>query len=166
MQKRTNAFHAAHREDIRPRNNAATTKRRLTNPKNALLISVKSRAKMRGMEFSITENDLEWPERCPVLGIPLTFGLGQGHGISLSVRDARFSIDRIDNARGYVPGNVVVVSFRANRLKSDADAIELMKVAQFYGQLETEKIGQADMPDVQPHSQKETGDMSLGNGEA
>lgn len=94
-----------------------------------------------GRDFSITEKDVFIPEVCPVLGIPLTFGLGKGEGQSMMARDSRASLDRIDNDKGYVPGNVVVVSYRANRLKSDAKPSELLRVARFYAILQASKRG-------------------------
>ena len=43
-------------------------------------------------------------------------------------------MDRRDNSIGYTPENVVVVSWRANRIKSDASAAELQKLANFYAE--------------------------------
>jgi hypothetical protein len=39
------------------------------------------------------------------------------------------TLDRIDNSKGYIVGNVWVISMRANRLKSDATVDELMMLA-------------------------------------
>ena len=39
---------------------------------------------------------------------------------------------RIDNGKGYIVGNVIVVSFRANTIKSNATVEELERVAFFY----------------------------------
>ncbi len=90
-----------------------------------LLKSAKSRARARDREFKITAGDVSIPSVCPVLGIPLFPN-------KIKRGDNSPSIDRIKNSRGYVPGNVVVVSYRANRIKSDATAEELRKLAEFY----------------------------------
>jgi hypothetical protein len=90
-----------------------------------MLYAARQRARRTGVEFSITEADIIIPERCPILGIPLSTG-------AMEDRESSPSLDRIDNARGYVQGNVIVVSFRANRLKSDASPEELQKLATFY----------------------------------
>lgn len=82
----------------------------------------KSRATRRGIEFTITIEDVVVPEVCPVLGLSLQPGVSK-HG------DASPSLDRIDNAQGYVPGNVAVISHKANRLKGDATPEELQLLA-------------------------------------
>ena len=45
------------------------------------------------------------------------------------------SIDRIDNTRGYVKDNIIIVSRRANILKKDATINELIKLANYYEHL-------------------------------
>lgn len=51
------------------------------------------------------------------------------------------SIDRIDNSKGYIPTNIVVISNRANLLKKDATLDELVAIAEFYDHLfRTNKI--------------------------
>lgn len=92
------------------------------NPKSVLLHQAKTRAKRNGVPFSITVNDFEIPDVCPALGIPVFKGDGVMH-------DGSPSLDRKDNALGYVPGNVYVVSWRANNLKKDATADELRAIA-------------------------------------
>jgi len=59
---------------------------------------------------------------CPVLGI--TFK----RGINGNPLDTSPTIDRIDNSKGYVKGNVVVISYLANRIKTSADAEQIGKV--------------------------------------
>lgn len=45
------------------------------------------------------------------------------------------SLDRIRGDLGYVPGNIIVISNRANRIKSDASIRELRDIASFYATL-------------------------------
>ena len=71
----------------------------------------RDRAKNKGIEFTITESDIVIPERCPILGIPLQAGAGTRHDSP--------SLDRIDNSKGYIPGNVAVISFAANTFKGE-----------------------------------------------
>ena len=95
-------------------------KRRLNRPLHHLLIRARNRATAKGREFSITLSDLYIPDVCPLLGVPLSM-VGPNS-------DHRPSLDRIDSNKGYIPGNVWVVSSRANRLKSDATADELIRI--------------------------------------
>jgi hypothetical protein len=53
-------------------------------------------------------------------------------------RDSSPSLDRIDNSKGYVKGNVAVISFRANTLKNNATADELRAIANFMDEAMTE----------------------------
>jgi hypothetical protein len=101
--------------------------RRTERPAHMMWLASRSRAKAKGIPFSITPSDLEpMPEVCPVLGIPLEYG---ARGIN---NPNAASVDRADNSKGYVPGNVVVVSFRANGLKKDATLLELEAILTFY----------------------------------
>lgn len=83
----------------------------------------RSRAKKYGLPFALTSKDIEIPEFCPVLGVKMEWHDKQG-GSPLSP-----SIDRIQPSLGYVRGNVAVISSRANRIKTDATAEEVQKVA-------------------------------------
>lgn len=95
--------------------------RRRTQPMVRMLQEAKVRARKRGMAFSITANDLRWPAECPVLGIAISMAEGPR-------ADCSPSIDRVDTDRGYVPGNVEIISWRANRLKNDATLDELQAI--------------------------------------
>ena len=97
------------------------------NIKHALWRMARTRARVNDLEFTINEDDIIIPEICPVLGIDIIIGSGTRGGKNNSP-----SVDRIDNSKGYIVGNVVVVSFRANSLKSDATLEELRKLADFY----------------------------------
>lgn len=98
---------------------------------------VRGRAKRNGQAFTITRDDIVVPSHCPILGIPLA--------ISTDMRsDNSPSLDRIDNTRGYVPGNVHVISWRANKLKNDGTARELELIAQYLRRLEHESNTHTD----------------------
>lgn len=89
-----------------------------------MIYSARRRAAASGLECSIGPDDVEIPITCPVLGIRLEIG---DNGRT----DASPSLDRRDNRRGYVRGNVFVISMRANRIKTDANADELARVAAY-----------------------------------
>jgi hypothetical protein len=139
MRARTTRWFRTNAEAMRPRNVEATNKSRRERPIKALLRAIKSRAKARGLEFDLREEDIIVPEFCPVLGIRLEYGLGHGRGVDLDLRDRAPSVDRVDNTRGYTRDNVVVISYRANRLKSDAKISELRAIADWYDRHEREK---------------------------
>ena len=92
--------------------------------KNRLLRTVKCRAKKNNLQFELTVEDIHWPVHCPVYGFERDYKAGHNapNGISL---------DRFDNTKGYVKGNVNVISRRANTLKKDATVEELVKVLDY-----------------------------------
>jgi|ERR1035437_358752 hypothetical protein len=99
-------------------------------PLGLLLHQIRRGAKARGLEFSITEADFPvLPTHCPVLGIELSYVGASGINPRAISKMVRASIDRKDNSKGYVPGNVFIISFRANQLKSDGTAVELRALA-------------------------------------
>ncbi len=105
---------------------------RRKQPAVHMLARVKMRAKLKGLAFDLAPECIIIPAVCPVLGIPLTIGKG-------SASDNSPELDRIDNRKGYVQGNVLVVSRRANRIKNDATVDELEKIASFYRALKPKK---------------------------
>lgn len=105
------------------------TKARTRDPRSVLYFNAKARAKRDGLPFTITQDDLTIPSHCPILGIPLAAAKGRGGA------DHSPSLDRIRPELGYVPSNVIVISNRANRLKSDATIKELRDIASFYATL-------------------------------
>lgn len=82
----------------------------------------KSRAKRKGFEHNITIEDIIIPKNCPLLGIPLFAG-------KESVCPNSPTLDRIDSSKGYVKGNVWVISYKANTIKSNATLEELEAIA-------------------------------------
>ncbi len=106
--------------------NASKTKWRKNNPVKTMLITAKTRAKRKGIEFSLTDIDVSLPEVCPILGITLQSNYGTG-----GWKHDSYSLDRIDNSLGYIKGNVRVVSNLANQMKSYADKEQLLAFAKW-----------------------------------
>ena len=101
-------------------------------PEYKLWLSVRNNAQIRGRECTIEPHEIVIPEKCPVLGIPLTPSLpgrkaSNGHGF----KDTLPSVDRIDSSKGYVSGNVEVISWKANRMKNDNTIETLEKIASY-----------------------------------
>lgn len=92
-----------------------------------MLYAAKSRAKAKGLEFSLKPEDIVIPERCPVLWHTLKHSYG-----SYGSGDWSPTIDRIDSTKGYTRDNVTVISARANRLKGDATVEELECIVSYY----------------------------------
>ena len=84
-------------------------------------------AKYNAWEFTITEDDLEWPTHCPVLPWIELHYPGRYRN-----DPAGASLDRINHRKGYVPGNVRVISLRANLLRKDTTPEELRALADFF----------------------------------
>lgn len=94
-----------------------------------LINAAKKRSKDYGLEFNLDLNDIVLPEKCPILGIKLQFNTGKA-------KDNSYSIDRIDNNKGYIKGNIQIISFKANTIKSNANFQELELVYLYMKQLE------------------------------
>lgn len=88
--------------------------------KKQLINLARNRAKTKGLEFSITIDDISIPKMCPLLEIPIKPGIGKHSHNSPS-------IDRIDSNKGYTKGNVRVISYKANAMKQDASKEELFR---------------------------------------
>lgn len=176
MKIRNTSWHRNNLVAVRARNAVNTNRSRFHNFEKFLLRGVRQRARLFGHEFDLTITDIVIPDRCPVLDIPLVInaGLSRGHGM----KDHSPSVDRVDNSKGYTRDNILIVSFRANRLKSNATPQELRRLADFYegrfgsGSQQTAARGlcavsvhrQQDVPvsGMQPHKTKQTRQMSLG----
>lgn len=98
-------------------------------PTNKVVTDLLSKARQRSrkfdLPFNITKDDIKIPDFCPVLGIPL-------YRTNAVSGDNSPTIDRIVPGLGYVKGNILVVSNRANRIKSNALMWELDRVSEFY----------------------------------
>ena len=76
---------------------------------------------------ALTPADLE-PLRvshCPLMGMELTYVPSNNTGITRNYA----TLDRIDSSKGYIIGNIQIVSHRANMLKNDATPEEIALLA-------------------------------------
>ena len=86
--------------------------------------SKKANAKRVGKKWDIEFGDLEFPTHCPVLGLELDY-------FAETTQENSPSFDCVDSTKGYVKGNVVIISWRANRIKNDGTASEHRAIASF-----------------------------------
>lgn len=86
--------------------------------KMKLLERARERCRKKGYDYDLTIDDIELPEKCPLLEIPLKPGDRYDYMDS-------YSLDRIDNSKGYIKGNVRVISTLANAMKNCATQEQL-----------------------------------------
>lgn len=92
--------------------------KKMEDPRKIMLYSAKHRAQVKGLSFDIDLEDIVIPEHCPVLNIRLEF-------FHKSQSRSSPSLDRIDSSLGYIKGNVQVISWLANTMKTNATMDEL-----------------------------------------
>ena len=105
---------------------------RKNNYERIAIKTLTNRAKIKNVPMNITPEYLKkfLPDDmiCPVLGIKMEIG-------EKNVNVNSPSIDRIIPEKGYVPGNIIIVSNKANGIKSNATPDEIIKVGKFYKKL-------------------------------
>lgn len=92
------------------------------NQVNRLFYNVKERSKRLGIEYNISKEDIIIPEYCPILGVKLVQGIKDNYLYTPS-------IDRIDNTKGYIKGNIAIISMLANTMKNSASTEHLIAFA-------------------------------------
>ena len=97
---------------------------RKLNATRILLNKAKVRAREQNLPFNIDLSDIIVPKVCPVLGIKLKRGIGKATSNSPT-------LDKVISKLGYIKGNVRIISWRANRLKSDATLDELKAIIKY-----------------------------------
>lgn len=103
----------------KPRVSEPRKERRRRDVVGSILATARSNAKRGGFACTISRADIVVPRYCPALGIPLR----KAHG---RMNDNSPSIDRLDPDQGYTPDNISIISWKANRIKSDATLMELV----------------------------------------
>ena len=111
---------------------------KLSNPGREHYSEAKMRAKKRGIHFDypqerwIAEYTKAIGGKCPVL--KLTLRAPDGQGVKGAPSANAISADRVDNTLGYVPGNVIFISFKANSLKSVLSLDEAQALVRYMSQ--------------------------------
>lgn len=98
-----------------------------------MFANARERAKAKNLPFNIDREYIRSiiPSHCPIFGIPLEWSCLRGdRGTALPNSP---SLDRIDPSKGYVRGNVWIISNRANAIKNDASHEELKLVTNAVG---------------------------------
>lgn len=103
-----------------------TVRVKSTPEEKKMLNRAKTRANKNNIPFSITEKDIVIPEYCPIMGIKLEHHRGKPGAYKNSP-----SLDRIIPEKGYVPGNVRVISQLANQCKGNATIEELIQFSKW-----------------------------------
>jgi len=83
----------------------------------------KESSKKRNWDFNLEVDDIIIPKKCPYLGVELFFGIENVGNYNY------YSIDRIDSTKGYVKGNVQIISHLANTMKNNATSEQLITFA-------------------------------------
>lgn len=84
----------------------------------------KQNVKATKWEWSVTYHDIEWNTICPVFGVEIDWFAEKKNSFSPS-------FDRVDSKKGYIPGNVRIISLRANCIKNDGTAEEHLLIADY-----------------------------------
>jgi hypothetical protein len=112
-------YYPLHREE----KNKASLRWAADHLEKTMLNGAKTRAKKGNLEFNITTEDIIIPEFCPLLGCKITHIQGRG------CVQTNASLDKIDPTKGYIKGNVQVISRLANAMKQDATVEQLLSFA-------------------------------------
>lgn len=91
------------------------------NPEKSLLKGALARSRQLGLPFNLDLSDIVIPSHCPILGIELVKNYGNHKANSPT-------LDRLDNSKGYIKGNVKVISFKANERKRDLSVDDLERM--------------------------------------
>ena len=90
-----------------------------------LYSNAKQRAKKYNIPFNISKDDIIVSKTCPVFGIEIKWGIGFGKTNNSP------SLDRVIPEKGYVKGNVVVISWLANKLKNNGTLEQLQQICNY-----------------------------------
>jgi len=101
------------------------------NPFPQMVSNAKIRSKADGRIFNISTEYIKsiFPKdaRCPVLGVKFDMTLKKG-----GTQKHSPTLDKIIPEKGYVKGNLIIVSWIVNRIKGDVNYDEMEKILKYY----------------------------------
>lgn len=99
-----------------------------SNTKLRCLNDARNSARRRNIKFNLTIEDIpDIPKYCPIFTWIKLNEMPNADEMGNSP-----SVDRIDNNKGYVKGNIQIISYRANRLKSDSSLKERKRLYEYF----------------------------------
>lgn len=116
--RKAREWYTGHRRECRVQMSIRSLAKRHADPQYDLLCRARKRARDTNSEIALEKEDIVVPDVCPILGTPF-------------VRNTyyTYSIDRVDNSKGYTKDNVQVISHKANAMKNSAIPEELVLFA-------------------------------------
>lgn len=99
-------------------------RKRKEDPVYEMFMNARKRAKKKNLEFRIEKEDIVIPDTCPITGVKIEINTGK-------CKQNSPSLDRIDNSKGYIKGNVRVISNRANHCKSNLSLEEIRNLYEY-----------------------------------
>lgn len=112
-------------ELVKSRSRKYVGRLRVENPKKYTCAQMRSSSAKRAKVYELEHNiDTEYVisiavDICPILNVEIRYGGGEKNDYSAS-------LDRINPKKGYIKGNVQVISLKANLMKSNANERELI----------------------------------------
>lgn len=97
--------------------------------KEKLLQNAKNRSLKNGREFSITIDDFNIPKKCECCGFSMSEKNNPPQ--DSKIFHAYPSLDRVDNEKGYVRGNVFVICSHCNFIKGKWSLKELENIVRY-----------------------------------
>jgi len=136
QREKAKRYYENNRDKVNERHKKWMSEWNKNNPKKAMFTRAQARARRKGIEFSISLEDIAIPTHCPIFGLPL-FSSKEKKTINSP------SLDRIDSSKGYVRGNIIVISEKANSIKNIGTPDELIRIGMFF-KSKTEQIKQQE----------------------
>ena len=118
------------RPEYKDRERKRAAESRQNNPFKFTAQKAHQRARTKKLQYNLDAKYLEslWTGHCPIFGVQLYIGSKKSSVPELNVA----ALDRLDNTKGYIKGNVHFLSARANNIKRDATLKEMEQICKWW----------------------------------